>query len=264
MVRLTLGPEKPGDERSRCTGLMVMTVTRTAALKSVQRLFCRAGCQTWGMVSTIVHLVRHGEVDNPAHVLYGVAPGFHLSDRGRAMARTAADHLGGLSGRVRANIVHLGASPLERAQETAAPIAAEFGLPTATDARLIEAGNTFQGERVTIPFLLKPRNLVRLRAPGVPSWGEPYVEIAERMAGAIEDARVAALGHEAVLVSHQLPIWVARVRLEGRRSYAHDPRRRRCALGSITSLHFVDNDVAYVAYVEPSPGDSVQRFTEAL
>jgi broad specificity phosphatase PhoE len=204
------------------------------------------------MVSTTIHLVRHGEVDNPAQVLYGVSPGFHLSNRGRAMAHTAADYLGGRLGRARADIVHLAASPLERAQETAMPIAAAFDLPITTNPQLIEAGNVFQGERVTIPFLLKPRNLVRLHAPATPSWGEPYAEIGERMARALEDARSAARGHEAVLVSHQLPIWVTRVRIEGRRSYVHDPRRRRCTLGSITSVHYVDDDVAYVGYAEPS------------
>ncbi|MDR1294655.1 MAG: histidine phosphatase family protein [Bifidobacteriaceae bacterium] len=205
------------------------------------------------MTATTVHLVRHGEVANPAGILYGVLPGFHLSTRGRAMALAAADHLSGRRGRVRADIVHVVASPLERAQETAAPIADAFGLPVATDPRVIEAGNSFQGERVTVPFLMKPRNLVRLRAPGTPSWGEPYVEIAERMTSGIAAARDAARGHEAVIVSHQLPIWVVRAHVE-RRGYVHDPRRRQCALGSITALRFVDDAVAWVSYVDAARG----------
>jgi broad specificity phosphatase PhoE len=203
------------------------------------------------MSSTIVHLVRHGEVANPDGVLYGLAPGFHLSERGARMAHAAADHLAGLRWKARAGIVHIVASPLERAQESAAPIAAAFGLPISTDARVVEAGSAFEGSRVTIPFLLRPRNLARLRSPSTPSWGEPYAVIADRMASAIRDACAAARGGEAVIVSHQLPIWVTRARALGR-GWVHDPRRRQCALSSITSLRVVDDDVASVSYVEPA------------
>jgi broad specificity phosphatase PhoE len=167
------------------------------------------------------------------------------------MADATANYLAGQSGRVRADIVHVVASPLERAQETAAPIAAAFGLRISTDPRAIEAANTFEGRRVTIPFLLMPHNLIRLRAPARPSWGEPYAQIAERMTAAIAEARDTARGYEAVIVSHQAPIWATRARLEGR-SYFHDPRRRQCALGSVTSVHFADDDVAYIAYAEPA------------
>ena len=45
----------------------------------------------------------------------------------------------------------------------------------------------------------------------------------------------AAAGHEAVIVSHQLPIWMARCDAEGRRLF-HDPRRGECRLASVTSL----------------------------
>ena len=73
--------------------------------------------------ATIVHLLRHGEVDNPTGVLYGRLPGFRLSERGRAMAEMVAEHLAGADG-ARRDLVHLVASPLQRAQETAAPVAA--------------------------------------------------------------------------------------------------------------------------------------------
>ena len=76
---------------------------------------------------TVVHLMRHGEVHNPAGVLYGRLPGYHLSELGRQMADAAAADLA-------ANDVRLVvASPLERAQETAAPIAASHGLAVETD-----------------------------------------------------------------------------------------------------------------------------------
>ena len=104
------------------------------------------------------------------------------------------------------------ASPLERAQQTAEPIAAQFGLPVEVDERLIESANWFEGKRVVVGdgACRDPRNWWVLRDPVTPSWGEPYREIAERMFAAVHAARDAAEGHEAVCVSHQLPIWTLR------------------------------------------------------
>ena len=76
-----------------------------------------------------------------------------------------------------------------------------------------------------------------MRNPFRPSWGEPYRDIAERMLTAIHAARSVAAGHEAVCVSHQLPIWTVRRHCERRRLW-HDPRRRQCALASLTTLEF--------------------------
>jgi broad specificity phosphatase PhoE len=87
--------------------------------------------------------------------------------------------------------------------------------------------------------------------PFTPSWGEPYVEIAARMRGAVAAARSAARGHEAVLVSHQLPVWIARLDAEQRR-FAHDPRRRQCSLASLTSFAFDDDRLVAITYAEPS------------
>ena len=100
-------------------------------------------------------------------------------------------------------------------------------------------------------MLRAPRHWWKLRNPFRPSWGEPYVEIAARMLAAVEAARDAARGHEAVLVSHQLPIWTMRLHVEGRR-YAHDPRRRQCGLASVTSLTYDGDRFAGVAYAEPA------------
>jgi broad specificity phosphatase PhoE len=72
--------------------------------------------------STVVHLLRHGEVHNPEGVLYGRLPGYQLSERGQQMALRAAEALSGH------DIAVVTASPLERAQQTAAPIAAVHGL----------------------------------------------------------------------------------------------------------------------------------------
>ena len=196
---------------------------------------------------TTVHLLRHGEVHNPGKILYGRLPGFRLSTTGEAMALAAAEWFTGR------DITHLVSSPLERAQQTAAPLAEALSLPVAIDDRLIEAGNAFEGLAVAggAGVFRAPGNWWKLRNPFRPSWGEPYVEIAARMLAAAEAARDAARGHEAVLVSHQLPIWTLRLHVEGRR-YAHDPRRRQCALASVTSLTYDGDRVAGVGYAEPA------------
>jgi broad specificity phosphatase PhoE len=210
------------------------------------------------MARTTVHLLRHGEVHNPGHVLYGRLPDFHLSAAGRGMAERVAKKL------IDRDITYLVASPLERAQETAAPLAAALSLEIHTDQRLIEAGNEFEGQligpgKAGSQLFLRPSTWPKLRNPFRPSWGEPYSEIAARMWAATQAARDAAEGHEAVCVSHQLPIWTLRRWLAGERLW-HDPRRRECALASLTSVEFDGDKVAVVTYTEPAgpdPDDAV-------
>jgi broad specificity phosphatase PhoE len=201
------------------------------------------------MPTTTVHLVRHGEVDNPRGVLYGRLPGYHLSERGHAMAQRLGEHFSGGSH----DVVLLKASPLTRAQETAGPIATGLGLELGTDERLLEAANHFEGKTFGVGdgSLRKPRHWPYLLNPFRPSWGEPYREQVVRMHAAVEDARQQALGHEAVLVSHQLPIWEARLGFEGRRLW-HDPRKRECNLASVTSFTF-DDDGALLGIVVTEP-----------
>jgi broad specificity phosphatase PhoE len=196
---------------------------------------------------TVVHLLRHGEVYNPDKILYGRLPGFRLSDAGLAMAEKAAKWFVGR------DVTLLVSSPLERAQQTAAPIAETLSLPVTIDERLIEAGNAFEGLKVGVGdgALRMPKHWWKLRNPFRPSWGEPYVEIAARMLAAVEAARDTASGHEAVLVSHQLPIWTLRLHLEGRR-YVHDPRRRQCGLASVTSVTYEGDRMTGVSYAEPA------------
>jgi broad specificity phosphatase PhoE len=196
---------------------------------------------------TVVHLLRHGEVHNPTGVLYGRLPDYHLSDLGREMADRAAAALAGR------DVTVVTASPLDRAQETAAPIAAVHDLSVGTDGDLIEAGNVFEGSRVGVGdgVLRSPKAWRHLWNPFRPSWGEPYVEVAARMERAVARAKDQARGHEAVLVSHQLPIWVARLAAEDR-SFVHDPRRRQCSLASLTSFTFVGDRLAAISYTEPA------------
>ena len=196
---------------------------------------------------TVVHLVRHGEVENPRGVLYGTIPGFHLSADGRVMAKAAADFLAGR------DVAVLRSSPLERALETAEPMAAQFGLDVVVDDRLIEPWNYFEGMTFGVGdgALRRPKHWRHMWNPFRPSWGEPYGDIAVRMLAAMSGAVAAAREHEAVLVSHQLPIWVARRAIEGRRLW-HDPRHRQCALASVTSFTYRGDQVTGVSYADPA------------
>lgn len=199
------------------------------------------------MTRTTVHLLRHGEVHNPEKVLYGRLPGYRLSSLGEDMALRAAQAL------IHNDVVLVVASPLERAQQTAEPIARTHGVSLSTDRNLIEADNVFEGQRVSVGdgVLRDPRTWRHLYNPFKPSWGEPYKDLAERMSTAVFDARDKARGHEAVLVSHQLPIWICRLNFEKSR-FAHDPRKRQCSLASLTSLVFDDDQLSAIVYTEPS------------
>lgn len=196
---------------------------------------------------TVIHLLRHGEVDNPEKVLYGRLPGYHLSERGRTMARRLAEYLADH------DITRVVSSPMERAQETAAPLAAKLGLPVVVDDRLIEADNRFQGLRVGVGdgALRQPKYWRWLWNPITPSWGEPYVEVSRRMRLAVASAVREARGHEAVLISHQMPIWIARLAAENR-MFVHDPRHRECSLASLTSLTYAGDRLLSITYAEPA------------
>lgn len=198
---------------------------------------------------TIVHLLRHGEVHNPEGILYGRLPGYQLSENGVLMAQAAARWFGAR------NVKALLSSPMERAQETAQPLADQIGLPVLLDDRLIEAGNRFEGLTFGVGrgSLRRPNHWPHLINPVRPSWGEPYHEIAERMVGAVKRARAEARGAEAVCVSHQLPIWILRRKAEKQRLW-HHPARRQCELASVTSLVFDGDALVSVEYHEPAAG----------
>lgn len=199
-------------------------------------------------MSTTVHIARHGEVENPEKILYGRQPGWRLSNRGQQMAET----LGEWSKSINLGALHV--SPLQRAQETAAPIARAHGIEITTDERLIEAANVFEGKSFELGsgVLKHPSSWRHLYNPWKPSWGEPYEEQINRMLAAIFAARKAANGKDAIVVSHQLPIWILRSAIEGR-SLLHDPRKRICTLASVTSVHFDDEGIiSGLSYSEPA------------
>ena len=199
-------------------------------------------------MASSVHVIRHGEVENPKKILYGRQPGWRLSDRGQEMAQV----LGEWSKSIDLGALHV--SPLQRAQETAAPISAAHNLEITTDERLIEASNIFEGEPFGIGdgALRHPRAWRHLWNPWLPSWGEPYMEQVSRMLGAIFSAHVDAGDKDAICVSHQLPIWILRSAIEGRH-LIHDPRKRECSLASVTTIHFdEENMISGVSYSEPA------------
>lgn len=198
-----------------------------------------------------VHLVRHGQVENPNHILYGRQPGWSLSALGHRMAQRIADWSAPLE---------LGAllvSPLQRAQETAAPIAELHKVKIITEERLIEAANVFEGKPFGVGdgVFKHPGAWRHLFNPWRPSWGEPYVDQINRMLASVFAAREAALSAgraEAICVSHQLPIWILRSYIEGR-WLIHDPRRRECSLCSVTTIHFDgDGMIVGTSYQEPA------------
>jgi broad specificity phosphatase PhoE len=200
------------------------------------------------MAPRIVHLVRHGQVYNPDSVLYGRLPGFGLSDLGKQMAERLGEYFAD------APLVHLVSSPLQRAQETMAPIAAGHPeLNVNIDERVIEAANVFEGKSFGKynQLLLRPSSWWALRNPLRPSWGEPYPSIVARMRAALSDAADQAVDGEALIVAHELPIWMARRWAEGR-SPVHDPRKRETRLASVTTFTFDGQDLVGVSYAEPA------------
>lgn len=203
--------------------------------------------------------MRHGEVHNPDRIVYGRLPNYHLSETGQKMVRLSAEEFKRRAD-AGANIVHLVCSPLTRTRESAAPIEELLGLSAQPDERVIEAGNYFEGLHVNKDELLKnPRHWKHLLNPLRPSWGEPYRDQVARMAEAIKDAARTAYekggdGAEAIIVSHQLPIWMARISVEGG-ALPHDPRSRQCNLASITSFTFPNifaPGKPKLSYVEPA------------
>ena len=193
-------------------------------------------------MNATIHLVRHGEVENPTGVIYGRLPGYNLSERGRRQAEAAAERL------AERPVGAVWASPLERAQETAAAIAARHSLDIVTDERLIESGTTLEGVGKTILAIARsPRHWWSLRNPWRPSWGETFLEIRARMMSAIDEALPTVGDKDLVVVSHQTPVLVARLALTKRKVppwLGGVP----CSTGSVTTLEIEDDVVVAASY----------------
>lgn len=199
-------------------------------------------------MSSTIHFLRHGEVFNPEKILYGRQPGWYLSERGQEMANTVAEWS------KQFDVGAVLASPLQRAQETATPLAKAHGLTIVTNDNLIEATNIFEGQKFEMGsgVLRHPKSWRYLTRPWIPSWGEPYDQQVTRMLAALFAARDAAAGKDAFTVSHQLPIWILRSAVEGRHML-HDPRKRQCSLASVTSFYLDQaGAISGVSYAEPA------------
>jgi broad specificity phosphatase PhoE len=208
-----------------------------------------------------VHLVRHGEVQNPSRVNYGCLPGFSLTERGRAQAWAAASFLRSETG---GNAVIL-SSPLERARETAEILLeglAPPGMEIRIDDRLVEAGSWREGlpRRFHAPSYVRRALDAAARAKS-----ETPRKVAMRMKAAIADVlETMSDDTSLVVVSHQVPIWMARVAFERRLGAADEkllPRllpwlyvRTRCEHASVTTLRFDGTQLANVSYWEPALG----------
>ena len=165
-------------------------------------------------MARFVHLVRHGEVHNPENVVYDSLPGFGLSQRGVLQARAAARFLGSQP------VIAVWSSPLQRALETAAPIAERCGIPVSVEPNLTEwsllsrwAGhrwddleNDYPGELAA--YLASPE--------AVPNAQETLAGLAQRMTAAIASITGRYEVGDVVIVSHQDPIQAARLSLTGR------------------------------------------------
>ena len=155
---------------------------------------------------TLVLLVRHGQTPTTGKLLPGRAPGLHLADAGHEQARRAAERIAALD---RVDAVY--ASPLERARETAAPIAAARGLKVKVDKGLLECdfGDWTGGE---LKKLMKLREWQTVqRAPSTFTFpnGESFSAMQHRMVATIDRLRAAHPGGVIVCVSHADPIKAA-------------------------------------------------------
>ncbi|MFQ5554951.1 MAG: histidine phosphatase family protein, partial [Acidimicrobiia bacterium] len=161
-----------------------------------------------------IHLVRHGEVLNPDHVVYAALPGYGLSDQGTSQAAAAANRL------AHAPVTRIVCSPLERARQTAAPIAAGRDVPVVLDDRMTEwaLAERWSGERWDDLPSQRPGELeAYLEHPeDLAFTEEPLEMLARRTAAAVTAHAALTDGGDLVVISHQDPIEAARRRLTGR------------------------------------------------
>lgn len=193
-----------------------------------------------------VHLIRHGEVENPEHVVYADLPGFTLSVRGQSQAAAAADRLDSVP------LAAVVVSPLERAIATATPISVRSRCPVEVEQRLTEwllgtrwAGVRWEALRDEFPGELEAYLQDPLDLPFSP---EPLLGVAERVATAVTEWSSASAA-DVAFVSHQDPIHSA-IRLltdTGFDDY-HANKPEHC---SITTLEQVGRHWRCVEYWAP-------------
>lgn len=200
-------------------------------------------------MKTLVHLVRHAEVENPNNVWYGRLEGFVLSERGLRQAEALGDYFASRA------IAGVYSSPMTRAQQTSAAIARHHGLEVVVDEDLIESEAKLQGKPADTRLFRNPLNARHFINPLRPSWGESYKSTRSRMLAAVDRVRQLHQGGEAVVVSHMTPVLVARLGIE---MNAKPPWRAGlpCARASVTTIEFDDD--RYVSTLYTPVGSSVR------
>lgn len=160
-----------------------------------------------------VHLVRHGEVENPDHLVYASLPGFGLSQAGLEQARAAARYLG------RQPVVAVWSSPLERAVRTAEVIAKRVDQPVRIDPELVEwrlmdrwAGVSWEELPERFPGELEALMERPLDLPFSP---EALAELGDRIGAVVRRLDGLHPHGEVVVVSHSAPIRAAILDLTG-------------------------------------------------
>ncbi|MGQ0680724.1 MAG: histidine phosphatase family protein [Actinomycetota bacterium] len=186
------------------------------------------------MSSTLVHLVRHAEVENPDNIWYGRLEGWVLSERGLRQAEALGKHFADRP------ISAIYSSPLIRALQTSEPIAKRHGLEVLTDEDVLESIAHLQGSHGDRRLFRNPLNARYFLNPYRPTWGEPYRSIRARMQRAVYRVRDAHREGEPIIVSHMTPVLVARILIEGS---TKPPWRakRPCDKASVTTLEFEDD-----------------------
>jgi broad specificity phosphatase PhoE len=192
---------------------------------------------------TLVHLVRHAEVENPDNTWYGRLDGYVLSERGLRQAKALGEYFAGR------DLAGLYSSPLTRALQTSEAIAQATGLEVEEELNLIETITHLQGGPADWRVFRNPRHLRYFLNPLRPSWGEPYPQVRRRMLAAIDRIRREHPGAESVAVSHMSPILIARLMIEGTRRPPW-ATGTPCARASVTTLEFEGDHYAATVYVE--------------
>jgi len=151
-------------------------------------------------------MVRHGKTPSTGKLLPGRAKGLHLSDTGIQEALVVAERLSKIK-----KVAAIYASPLERARETAAPIAKALKQKVIINKGLLECDfGDWTGEELAKLMKLPEWSNVQ-RAPSTFRFpkGESFTEMQSRMVGALDDIRAKHPGEIVVCVSHADPIKAA-------------------------------------------------------
>jgi probable phosphoglycerate mutase len=153
--------------------------------------------------ATVVLLVRHGQTPTTGKLLPGRAPGLHLADVGVEQAQRAAERIAALK-----TVDAIYASPLERARETAAPIAAARAMKVSIEKGLLECDfGEWTGAELKQLMKLPEWSTVQ-RAPSTFTFpgGESFTAMQNRIVGAVDRLRAKHQGGTIVCVSHADPI----------------------------------------------------------